>query len=265
MITLTDGTATLELDPEAGGRVAQLVVDGLEVLAHTGAKATRWGSFVMAPWAGRVRRGQFVFDGKSYQLPTERNPPHAIHGTVLDRPWAILDSSQSFALLESTLGDQWPWPGRARHRISLNDGGVAFELEIRSDSAAPFPASAGSHPWFRRRLSRGAELELDFTTSAMLERDTEGIVTGTRVPVPPGPWDDCFDGVQWPVSAQWPGALRMDIGSDTRYVVVFDQLAEAVCVEPQTGPPDALTLEPFVVTPDHPLRVTMTWTRHPAG
>ena len=118
---------------------------------------------------------------------------------MLDRPWAVLDSSQSFAVLECTLGDQWPWPGRARHRITLNDGGVAFELEIRSDSA-PFPASAGWHPWVRRR-----------------------------------------------------------------YVVVFDELAEAVCVEPQTGPPDALTLEPFVVTPDHPLTTTMTWTWHPAG
>jgi hypothetical protein len=52
MITLTDGAATLELDPEVGGRVSQLVVDGLDVLAHTGTKPTRWGSFVMAPWAG---------------------------------------------------------------------------------------------------------------------------------------------------------------------------------------------------------------------
>jgi galactose mutarotase-like enzyme len=47
--------------------------------------------------------------------------------------------------------------------------------------------------------------------------------------------------------------------ADTHYVVLFDQLAEAVCVEPQTGPPDALTLEPMVVTPDRPLTATMSW------
>jgi aldose 1-epimerase len=263
MISLTDGTATLELDPVAGGRVRQLVVDGLEVLAHTGTKATRWGSFVMAPWAGRIRHGRFTFDGTAYQLPTDRNPPHAIHGTVLDRPWAVLDSSASFALLECSLGEQWPWPGRVRHRVTVGGGRARFELEILAD-AAPFPASAGWHPWFHRRLSRGADVRLDITTAAMLARDGDGIPTGSRAPVPPGPWDDCFDGVEWPVSLHWPGALSIDVAADTPYVVVFDQLSDAVCVEPQTGPPDALTLEPVVVTPDRPMTAAMTWTWHSA-
>jgi aldose 1-epimerase len=263
MIRLQAGAVTLVLEPASGGRVSQLVVDGLDLLAHTGAKATRWGSFVMAPWAGRIRAGRFEFNGTTYQLPTDRNPPHAIHGTVLDRPWAVVESSSGSAALECPLGSDWPWPGRVRHRISLAEEQVRFDLEIQASD--PFPASAGWHPWFRRRLARGADVELDLTTSAMFERDGDGIPTGTRVQVPPGPWDDCFDGVRWPVSLHWPGALRLDVGSDARYVVVFDQLAEAVCVEPQTGPPDALTLAPVVVTPDRPLTTTMTWAWQPAG
>ena len=38
-----------------------------------------------------------------------------------------------------------------------------------------------------------------------------------------------------------------------------DQPEHTVCVEPQTGPPDALNLEPVVVTPDRPLTAAMTW------
>jgi aldose 1-epimerase len=49
------------------------------------------------------------------------------------------------------------------------------------------------------------------------------------------------------------------------YVVLFDQLSDAVCVEPQTGPLDALTLEPIVVTPDRPLKARMTWTWRRSG
>jgi galactose mutarotase-like enzyme len=157
MTRLTAGSAALELDPSAGGRVSQLVIDGLEILAHTGTKATRWGSFVMAPWAGRIRRGRFDFDGTTYLLPTDHNPPHAIHGTVLDRPWSVVDSSPASAVLECTLSDQWPWPGRARQRIALADNGAEFEIQVLSESD-PFPASAGWHPWFRRRLARGADV-----------------------------------------------------------------------------------------------------------
>jgi galactose mutarotase-like enzyme len=40
---------------------------------------------------GRIRHTRF-FNGTTYLLPTDRNPPHAIHGTVLDRPWSV-DSS----------------------------------------------------------------------------------------------------------------------------------------------------------------------------
>jgi aldose 1-epimerase len=43
--------------------------------------------------------------------------------------------------------------------------------------------------------------------------------------------------------------------------VVFDRLSHAVCVEPQTGPPDALRLTPVLVEPGLPLiaEATFSW------
>jgi galactose mutarotase-like enzyme len=38
-----------------------------------------------------------------------------------------------------------------------------------------------------------------------------------------------------------------------RQLVVFDERDDAVCVEPQTHPPDALNLGPAVVVPGSPL------------
>jgi aldose 1-epimerase len=48
------------------------------------------------------------------------------------------------------------------------------------------------------------------------------------------------------------------VESECDHWVVFDVPAEATCVEPQSGPPDAFNLTPHVVTPRSPLSRTMT-------
>ena len=50
---LTSAVATAIIE-EQGGRLASLVVDGLELLLTEGPKPTRWGSFPMIPWCGRL-------------------------------------------------------------------------------------------------------------------------------------------------------------------------------------------------------------------
>ena len=42
-----------------------------------------------------------------------------------------------------------------------------------------------------------------------------------------------------PIIAVWPGVLALRIDSDCEHVVVFDEPDDAVCVEPQSAPPDA--------------------------
>lgn len=261
-LTLRQGATTVGLDLAAGGRVARLDLGDLAVVAHVDPSSeVHWGSFVMAPWAGRIRDARFDFDGRSHLL-RQNWGQHAIHGTVLDRPWQVVEATADSAVLECSLDERWPWRGRVRQAVRVLASGVEFILEVHTDGE-PFPASAGWHPWFRRRLARGGPVEIELRAESMLLRDDAGIPTGERVPLPDGPWDDCFDQVQWPVTLSWPGALRLDISADTRYGVVYTEEQDAVCVEPQTGPPDALNLEPVVARLDRPLTASMTWTWQP--
>jgi len=95
----------------------------------------------------------------------------------------------------------------------------------------------------------------------MYRRDDEGIPDGTLVPVPPGPWDDCFTGVHTPPVLSWPGGPTVTITSSCDHWVVYDQPVDALCVEPQTGPPDQFNLGAAagaVVTPGTPL---VAWMR----
>jgi aldose 1-epimerase len=62
------------------------------------------------------------------------------------------------------------------------------------------------------------------------------------------------------VTLTWPGQLELTVSSPEQWVVVYDEQEAAVCVEPQTGPPDGLNTRPRLVTPLEPLEATTTWT-----
>lgn len=262
---LADGDLRVVVDAAIGGRLASLEVRGEEVLVTAGAGLMYQGCFPMAPYAGRVRNGRFTHDGVTHRLPLT-GWPNAMHGTVLDVPWEVEDAGRSHCSLVAPLGSRWPFAGEVRHRVELAGDEVRLRLEVVTDGE-PFPASAGWHPWFRRRLDSGATAALDLDAGSMWERGDDDLPTGRLVPPTPGPWDDCFTDLAAPPTLRWPGALRLEVRSPCPHVVVFDERPEAVCVEPQTAPPDALNLAPRLVTPAEPLvaEATLVLTPDRAG
>lgn len=261
------------IDLAMGGRVASLVVAGRELLRTEGYGPVGWGSFPMVPYAGRVRGGRFTFEGRAYDLPMTL-PPNALHGTVLDRRWHVVGEST----IETDLGPDWPFPGRVVQRFELGSDHLTFRLELHAE--ARMPASMGWHPWFVRQLAPATEaadrragrvpgtgrhdvepgtLELDFDAGAMYVRDEDGITVDRQVPPSAGPWDDCFTDLRRAPVLRWPGFLELTIESACPAWVVYTVPEEFVCVEPQTGPPDALNIGPTIVEPGRPLVAEMTW------
>lgn len=259
-IRLTAGSASFGIDPELGGRLTSLVVDGLELFVTESAAPSHWGCFPMAPWAGRLRGGRFTHGGVEHQLPTN-DGPNAIHGTVRKAPWGMDEASTTTATLSCPLGVDWPFPGRAVQVVELSSDAVTLQMEVHSDGAS-FPAALGWHPWWRRSLDRGEPVEVDLDAGAMWARGDDGLPTGELVAPPQdGPFDDCFTELRRPPVLRWPGALALTMRTDCQHVVLFDEPPDAVCLEPQTGPPDALHLAPVLVAPGAPLtaRTVLTW------
>jgi aldose 1-epimerase len=213
----------------------------------------------MAPWAGRTRHGRFEFDGVTHQLELNSGD-HAIHGTVRGKPWEVLEHGLSRVVLRCDFGPGWPFAGWAEQVLEAGPHGLDLELSMHA-AEGRMPAVGGWHPWWRRRLARGEAAELDLPAGSMYVRDAEGIATHERIsPPPPGPWDDCFTDLTGPPILRWPGALELAIQSNCPCVVVYDEPAEAVCVEPQSGPPDALNVGPEVADPGRPVVVHSSWT-----
>ncbi|MEU3464930.1 aldose 1-epimerase [Streptomyces sp. NPDC006733] len=253
---LTAGDAELTVVPQDGCRIASLTVGGTELLRQ----GDRYGAFIMVPWCGRTENGRFRNGGIVHQLPVDA-APHAIHGTGRHTAWReARGGSDVAASYYFDLADPWPYRGRVTQTLELAESELRMTLSVEATDDS-FPAQAGWHPWFLRNLGQGGrDVELEFSAAWQEERGDDHLPTGKRIDPKPSPWDDCFgmpDGVD--VSLTWPEELRVRVTSPSEWVVVYDEQPEAVCVEPQSGPPNGLNTLPRLVTPIDPLEITTVW------
>ncbi|MEU8567054.1 aldose 1-epimerase [Streptomyces pathocidini] len=252
-IRLEAGDAELTLRPDLGSRISSLRIGGTELLRQ----GAGHGSFPMVPWCGRVDRGRFRNGDVRHQLPIN-HPPHAIHGTGRDTAWRTARTGKTSAVTTYDLAEPWPYPGRVAQVVELAEDSLTLTMSVETIGDS-FPAQAGWHPWFLRNLG-GADVEIDFTAAWQEERGENHLPTGRRIDPQPSPWDDCFgmpEGVA--VTLTWPERLELKVTSRTEWVVVYDEEPEAVCVEPQSGPPNGLNTHPRLVTPVDPLEISTTW------
>lgn len=249
MITLTspNETGVCTIAPDVGGRIESLVVRrpiGTE-LVDTELLITRtspwvdssdpfsWGCFTMVPFCGRVRNAEITVAGTNHRLE-KRSGPHAMHGTVVERPWVVIKMTSTTALLGCDLGPTWPFAGMVHHEISIDDHGLSMTLSL--DAHDPMPAQVGWHPWFRRPTS----FSLPF--GGVLERDSDGIASSRVVDFDRDErhtFDDCFVERNGPVTMRIDSvSLRLD--SDCSHWTIFDRPAHGICIEPQSGPPNGV-------------------------
>lgn len=302
-IELEAGPDRCVVDAAAGGRLASLVAGGAERLVTDPAagpappelEGLAWGSFLMAPWAGRLDEGRLPWGGEVHHLPRTFQG-HAIHGTTFDRAWEVQDAGPTAATLTCALTDPWPFGGLVRQRVTLQQGALRLEAEVEA-ADRPMPVSLGWHPWFARPATGDLRLRVAATGTLQLRDDL--LPTGAVVPLEPattdlrdGPLlgdrrlDDVYVDVGMPAELRWPDlVLRMTWEGAVQSIVVHTP-PRGVALEPQTAWPNAAQLvvqdlgEPagrrrpgaadrvldrsvtglVVAAPGTPLRASTTWT-----
>ena len=251
MLRQVAGDVALSIDPARGGRITSLVVGGRELIIWERLRTIDWGSYPMAPFAGRLRDGTFEFHGRTHGLPATEGP-NAIHGTTLGQAWTVIDD----ATLVVELADPWPFRGRVTQQFALHPDRLDATMTLDADE--PMPAVLGWHPWLIRRID-GVDAELEFRAARMYERGPDGLPTGRLIEPPPPPWDDCFVQVSEGPTVRWPGLLELTLRSDASHWVVYTGDTDGLAIEPQTGPPDGPNIQPQIVVPGSPLSLHMTW------
>jgi len=252
---LSAGDAHARFDLARGARLASLTSRGMDLVLTEGPEPFGIGSFVMAPWAGRIRDARALHDGRTLALEPWTDG-HAIHGLAHALAWRA--TAPGTATVEVTEG--WFAPVRVEQSASLAADALTVVHTLEA-LEVPVPATLGWHPWFPRTLG-GVEVVLHLEAASLYERDASGVPSGRRLtidgPIPAGPWDDAFAGPRWPARLEWPGVVTLEIASDAPVAVVYTEPEHTLCVEPQTGPPDEVHLAPRIVVPGEPLTLTTT-------
>jgi aldose 1-epimerase len=233
-VTASVGPLAVTIDPDHGARLVSFVAHGEELISTEPVdgvpESISRGSYPMVPWAGRIGHGRLQTSDGTVQLPTHGDD-HALHGLGRDAAWEQVGPLD----FEVGLGDPWPVHGRAGLSYRLEETRLTCTLRWDGHGSG---ASLGFHPWFTRVLADGTAVELDVEPLEMVERGPDMLPTGRVVePIAP-PWDDCFRLARQPV-LRWGDRLALHLGSDAPWWVVYTRPSHAVCVEPQTAPPDA--------------------------
>lgn len=234
-VSSTDVCATI--DVEEAGRLSSVKWRDLEVVVGRQPNPLAWGWYSMAPWAGRVAQGRLDTPHGIEYLPTNLLPPHAIHGLLFDARIHIGQVTDHEAMVWCELPK--PFHGaKVEQRISVGESSLTWSVSYRNGDRA-MPAWLGFHPWFRRTLTRGGDVEVFNPATFMMELDDEQIPNGTIHDVTPPPWDDVFGGLQGSPTLTWPGALKITCTADTPWWVIYTSNPAGICIEPQTSPPNA--------------------------
>ncbi len=254
-------------DPINGGRLSSLNIRGLETIYNNSNEpATSWGAYPMLPYAGRVHEGRFEFEGSEYQLEINQDE-HAMHGVAFTSPWRSAAPDH----IELEFDERWPLGGTASQTAVISgddtNGRLTLEITVTATHSA-MPVMIGWHPWFNRQLRPDgppALLELgNFDAVEMYEIGENMIPTGATISPPnPGPWDHPFRSVEQPIGLTWGSDLRLSLRSTCDHWVIYDRPDHALCVEPQSGPPDIFNsdrfdLDPTVLQPGDNLTHTFT-------
>jgi aldose 1-epimerase len=252
---IDDAEFQINIDLDNGARISSLLWRDHQItLPYRGQPHTH-GWYALGPWAGRIRDGLIKDSaGNVFELPTNIDPPNALHGYGYTSSWQ--DIGQGRALLHLPA----PYNGATlEQRIEVLDDAIRWSLEYDANGC-DLQAWLGLHPWFARDIGAGNELELEFSAEQMLQRDKDGLPNGKLITPPKEPWDDAFTGIRGVPAVVWDDVLRIDIESDAPWWVVYTEDSEGICVEPQSAPPDAANLDLIPKNDAHYVEALFTFT-----
>ena len=250
MLRLQSEGLVCAVEPQLGGCIAGLWLDGIPVLRSTTgplASARQSGSYALVPFSNRIERATLQWQGTSHPLVNNNAPePHAIHGVGWQRPWSVLDSDDSFAMLayEHRADASWPFAFDSSQVLRLRGKALELTLSLTNQSREPAPVGLGWHPFFVKRPGS----RIAFQAAGRWEVGPDKLPTirspsgGIDAECASLDVDHCFDG--------WNGratlrdeVLVIDIRSDLQRLVVFTNGGrDTIAIEPVSHVNNAINL-----------------------
>jgi aldose 1-epimerase len=146
------------------------VLCATEDFASGGQADTHFGNPLLFPYPNRIARGQFSWEGQTYDLSPDHvlfdTAGHAIHGLCLDRPWRVIHQTANSVTGVFRLSIDAPdrlkfWPTDAEIQVLYEVTGSLLHSTIRvlNTTDRNLPWGFGTHAYFRIPLSAKSKAE----------------------------------------------------------------------------------------------------------
>lgn len=147
-LTIESGSSKAEI-LERGAYIKNLRIDGAPILKPTSDNImVHGGCAVLIPYAGRIRGGTYVHDGKKYQLQKDEEG-NAIHGFLKENDLVVKEKTSNNVSLEATISNSgYPTTLRVLIRYEIFERSFAVNSRILNEGKTSAPLSVGFHPYF---------------------------------------------------------------------------------------------------------------------
>lgn len=228
---------------------------------------------LLFPFVGRIQGTSFSYEGREYHLEAGDGQGNAIHGFVMQRPWQVIDRTETRAVGQfhaaidaPELLKSWPADFRIMVAYELRGGALISQIEIDNPDERPLPFAFATHAYFRLPVGGSGDVGESAVTIpisrawelAGLRPTGKVLALGDLGELPRGmrlgerQLDHVFTGIGFDggmattalVNPQTGRTLRQTFDDSFRHVVVFTPPhREAICMEPYTATPDMFRLE----------------------
>lgn len=238
---------------------------------------SRNGIPLLFPFPNRIEGGRYSWNGKDYHLPESlvgyEGQGNAIHGFVLDRPWRVIEQTESSvtATFQLSIDDPerchlWPADAEIQIKYSLSGSTLRADITVRNPSEEPLPWGFGTHAYFRLPMAEGSSADT-CTVYAPAEKqwvlndclptgELQNPATGDQLTQAPEfgslKLDDVYTNVQSEdgvvtcrIVDEQSGLQIVQTSDDSfREIVAFTPpWTKAVCLEPYTCTTNAINLQ----------------------
>lgn len=150
-----------EILPEKGATVVSIIRDGIEFLYRNpenlaSSERPRCGIPFLFPIFGRLKDGQYVWEGKPYAME--------IHGFGHTSAWEVMEyTTDTLRLIlksnENTLS-MYPFQFQVELCFKAERDALAIYQRYKNLDVKPMPYSFGFHPYFRVDMLEHAQVEI---------------------------------------------------------------------------------------------------------
>jgi len=150
IIEVEIGKSRIVVDPNRGGAIDELYLDGLKVIELQ--EGFHYEASLLFPFPNRLGGGTFTFEERNFSFPiNDFGLPNALHGFMADLPFHGKVVNDKLVLSHNYLGDRdyYPFPFSIEATYHLLDNGLDVHVRIQNKGDRDMPCAFGWHPYFK--------------------------------------------------------------------------------------------------------------------